>query len=172
MINLVEVFKESSLYDVLLNKMNFSDGSRNVVMFSNDVLKDDIFKFILSYFNYSNLYVMSGFNLKPYLNLVDNVYDMLKIELDCDITKGYLFEYYCNILDFCNFNVDFHMLSDLDKLKGMIIVSLLSDSRVLVFDDVYPNELMCRIDGLLDFIEGLGLFSNRVFIELKKQDTF
>lgn len=172
MINLIEVFKESSLCDVLVNNMDLSYGARNVIVFGNKELRNEIFEFILKRFRCSELYVMSGFNLSPYLNLVDNVYVKLMIDLSLNSRKNRLFEYYCNILEFENIGIDFHMLSDLDKLKSMIITSLLSNSKVLVFDSIYSFELMSSVYGLLDNINGCGLFSNRIFIELKEQVTF
>ena len=153
-------------------KLNFSIGSHNVILFEDDRLKINLIKLI---FNMSekNLrstpYVISGFNLKPYLNLFDNIYDKLSIDLDIESHHKLTLIQYCDIFDFKNFNSEFYLLNNFDKLKSIFIVSLFSRSKVILFENVYSLEVRTYVKFIMDLVEKFNLFSDRVFIEMKKQ---
>ncbi len=153
-------------------KLNFSIGSHNVILFEDDRLKINLIKLI---FNMSekNLrstpYVISGFNLKPYLNLFDNIYDKLSIDLDIKSHHKLTLIQYCDIFDFKNFNSEFYLLNNFDKLKSIFIVSLFSRSKVILFENVYSLEVRTYVKFIMDLVEKFNLFSDRVFIEMKKQ---
>ena len=153
-------------------KLNFSIGSHSVILFEDDRLKINLIKLI---FNMSekNLrstpYVISGFNLKPYLNLFDNIYDKLSIDLDIKSHHKLTLIQYCDIFDFKNFNSEFYLLNNFDKLKSIFIVSLFSRSKVILFENVYSLEVRTYVKFIMDLVEKFNLFSDRVFIEMKKQ---
>lgn len=153
-------------------KLNFSIGSHNVILFEDDRLKINLIKLIF-YMSEKNLrstpYVISGFNLKPYLNLFDNIYDKLSIDLDIKSHHKLTLIQYCDIFDFKNFNSEFYLLNNFDKLKSMFIVSLFSRSKVILFENVYSLEVRTYVKFIMDLVEKFNLFSDRVFIEMKKQ---
>ena len=153
-------------------KLNFSIGSHNVILFEDDRLKINLIKLIF-YMSEKNLrstpYVISDFNLKPYLNLFDNIYDKLSIDLDIKSHHKLTLIQYCDIFDFKNFNSEFYLLNNFDKLKSMFIVSLFSRSKVILFENVYSLEVRTYVKFIMDLVEKFNLFSDRVFIEMKKQ---
>lgn len=153
-------------------KLNFSIGSHNVILFEDDRLKINLIKLIF-YMSEKNLrstpYVISGFNLKPYLNLFDNIYDKLSIDLDIKSHHKLTLIQYCDIFDFKNFNSEFYLLNNFDKLKSIFIVSLFSRSKVILFENVYSLEVRTYVKFIMDLVEKFNLFSDRVFIEMKKQ---
>ena len=153
-------------------KLNFSIGSHNVILFEDDRLKINLIKLIF-YMSEKNLrstpYVISGFNLKPYLNLFDNIYDKLSIDLDIKSHHKLTLIQYCDIFDFKNFNSEFYLLNNFDKLKSIFIISLFSRSKVILFENVYSLEVRTYVKFIMDLVEKFNLFSDRVFIEMKKQ---
>ena len=153
-------------------KLNFSIGSHNVILFEDDRLKINLIKLIFNMCERnlrSTPYVISGFNLKPYLNLFDNIYDKLSIDLDIKSHHKLTLIQYCDIFDFKNFNSEFYLLNNFDKLKSMFIVSLFSRSKVILFENVYSLEVRTYVKFIMDLVEKFNLFSDRVFIEMKKQ---
>ncbi|AID44380.1 hypothetical protein SFBM_0435 [Candidatus Arthromitus sp. SFB-mouse-Japan] len=168
MIKVIEAFDDDFLEDYLLREIGFTAGFHNSILFYDYVVKDRLFKFILEYFNKNSIYIISGFNMKPYLNITENIYDILNIDLDMDSCNNSIFDMYCNILDFKMINRQFHFLTYMDKLKSMIITSLLSKNKVIVFDWTYSDDVIKCAEELMDKINTLGLFSDRVFIEFKK----
>lgn len=153
-------------------KLNFSIGSHNVILFEDDRLKINLIKLIFNMCEKnlrSTPYVISGFNLKPYLNLFDNIYDKLSIDLDIKSHHKLTLIQYCDIFDFKNFNSEFYLLNNFDKLKSMFIVSLFSRSKVILFENVYSLEVRTYVKFIMDLVEKFNLFSDRVFIEMKKQ---
>lgn len=171
MIKVIEVFDDDFLEDYLLREISFTIGDHNSILFHDYIVRDRLFKFILDYFNKNSIYIISGFNMKPYLNVVENVYDILNIDLDIDFHNNSIFEMYCSILDFKMINRQFHFLTYMDKLKSMIVVSLLSKSKVIVFDWTYSDDVMKCARKLMCEINALGLFSDRIFIEFKKKQV-
>lgn len=153
-------------------KLNFSIGSHNVILFEDDRLKINLIKLIFNMCERnlrSTPYVISGFNLKPYLNLFDNIYDKLSIDLDIKSHHKLTLIQYCDIFDFKNFNSEFYLLNNFDKLKSIFIVSLFSRSKVILFENVYSLEVRTYVKFIMDLVEKFNLFSDRVFIEMKKQ---
>lgn len=152
-------------------KLNFSIGSHNVILFEDDRLKINLIKLIFNMCERnlrSTPYVISGFNLKPYLNLFDNIYDKLSIDLNIKSHHKLTFIRYCEIFEFKNFNSEFYLLNNFDKLKSMFIVSLFSGNEVVLFDNAYSLEVGDYVEFILDLVKKFNLFSNRVFIEIKK----
>ena len=153
-------------------KLNFSIGSHNVILFEDDRLKINLIKLIFNMCERnlrSTPYVISGFNLKPYLNLFDNIYDKLSIDLDIKSHHKLTLIQYCDIFDFKNFNSEFYLLNNFDKLKSIFIISLFSRSKVILFENVYSLEVRTYVKFIMDLVEKFNLFSDRVFIEMKKQ---
>lgn len=152
-------------------RLDFSMGSRNIILFEDDRLKINLIKLIFNVCE-RNLrdtpYVISGFNLKPYLNLFDNIYDKLSIDLDIKSHYKLTLIRYCDIFNFKNFNSEFYLLNNFDKLKSMFIVSLFSDNEVILFDNDYSLEVGDYVEFILDLGKKFNLFSDKVFIEIKK----
>lgn len=169
MIKLIEVFDNNSLDNTLISELSFCLGVHNIILFYDSVIKNRLFKCILDCYNSVNIYIISGFNLKPYLNLIENVYDKLNIDLHMDLNYSMVFKKYCDLLEFNLFNIQFYFLSNLDKLKSMVIMAIMSNKKVIVFDTNYSKDLMKDVEFLLCKISKLDLFSDRVFIELKRQ---
>ncbi len=171
MIKLIKIFQEDSLYDILVNNLDLSDGSHNIISFDDLGLRGKICEVFLDYFGSIDIFIIGGFNLRPYLNLIDNIYSILNIDLSFNEKESLELENYCDILGFDKIYVDFYKLSSLDKLKSMIIVSLLSNRRIILFDSMYLSSFIDNIKSFLDKIDFSRLFNNRVFIEFKKQVT-
>lgn len=152
-------------------RLDFSMGSRNIILFEDDRLKINLIKLIFNMCE-RNLrgtpYVISGFNLKPYLNLFDNIYDKLSIDLDIKSHYKLTLIRYCDIFNFKNFNSEFYLLNNFDKLKSMFIVSLFSDNEVILFDNDYSLEVGDYVEFISDLGKKFNLFSDKVFIEIKK----
>lgn len=154
-------------------ELDFSKGSHNVILFkrnnNKNVLIEGIFEFCSNSLDL-NPYVISGFNLKPYLNLIDNIYYMFGVDLELDEVSRLEFEKYCNIFNFHLINKEFHFLSEIDKFKSMFIATLFSKSDIVLFDgicyEIKINKYMEEINKILDDHK---LYSNKIFIELKKQ---
>lgn len=152
-------------------KLDFYIGSHNVILFEDDRLKINFIKLIFNMCerNLKSIpYVVSGFNLKPYLNLFDNIYDKLSIDLDIKSHHKLTIIQYCDIFGFKNFNREFHLLNNFDRLKSMFIVSLFSSNEVVLFDNTYSLEIRDYVEFILDVVKKFNLFSDRVFIEIKK----
>lgn len=164
----IEVFENDFLEDYLLEEICFTDGSHNSILFHSSTVKNRLFKLILDYFNKDSVYVISGFNMKPYLNVVENIYDILNIDLDVDIYNNCIFENYCSVLGFKAIKLDFYFLTYMDKLKSMIIVALLSNRKIILFDWSYSENMVKCAKELMNNISTLNLFLDRVFIEFKK----
>ena len=56
----------------------------------------------------------------------------------------------------------------MDKLKSMIIVALLSNRKIILFDWSYSENMVKCAKELMNNISTLNLFLDRVFIEFKK----
>ncbi len=154
-------------------ELDFSRGSHNIILVKycscRNILLEGILGFCLRNLKL-NAYVMSGFNLKPYLNLVDNIYDVFGIDLDIDVLKRIEFKRYCDIFKFNSINYEFHFLSDSDKFKSMFIASLFSESSVILFDGVcYKIKINGYMEDIYRTLNEFELFSDKSFIELRKQ---
>lgn len=153
-------------------ELDFSKGSHNVILFKHDINKnvliEGIFDFCSSSLNV-NPYVISGFNLKPYLNLVDNIYDMFGLDLELDEVKNIEFKKYCDIFKFEFIDQEFHFLSEHDKFKSMFIATLFSKSDVILFDGIcYKIKINRYMEDIYKILDDFKLYSNKSFIEFKK----
>lgn len=166
MIKLTNVSGDSSSFN-----MNFYKGSYNLLVFRDENVRLNLIRSVLKICerNFSNIpYIISGFNLKPYLNLVDNIYSSFGIDLHRQKDKRLIFNNYCRIFDLQNYNVRFSLLSNIDKLKSMFIVSLFSDNEVVLFDNSYSPSVARHTEYIIDLIRRFKLFSDNVFIEIRK----
>lgn len=157
-------------YSSRLN-INFCKGSYNLVVFRDENVRLSLIRSVFGICERNSLsvpYVISGFNLKPYLNLVDNIYSLFGIDLYKDLDRRLTFNNYCRVFDFKNHNVKFSLLSSIDKLKSMFIASLFSDRSVILFDNCYSCDVSRHTQSIIDLIERFKLFCNYVFIEIRK----
>lgn len=153
-------------------KLDFSKGSYNVILVKycscRNILLKEILRFSLGNLK-MNTYVMSGFNLKPYLNLTDNIYDVFGIDLELDVLKKFEFQKYCDIFKFNSTDYEFHFLSEHDKFKSMFITALFSESNVILFDGVcYKIKINGYMEDIYKTLNDFELFSDKSFIELRK----
>ena len=148
----------------------FDVGTYGVVLIESDNIGNNFLNIIFEHYerNLGGVYLISGFNLKPYLNLYDNVYDMLGIDLDIELENRSIFEYYCTIFEFNSFKNEFHFLSDFDKLKSMFLVALLSSYRVFLFYNFYSIDIDYYTKFIFDKIKQFNLINNKILIEIKK----
>ena len=144
---------------------DFPIGIHNQLLVEGSKINALLIKLLKS-FN-SSYYVISGFNLKPYLTLSENIYDMLGIDLEIERQNKLIFRDYCNVFDFDKFDKNFHLLSRFDKLKSMFIVSLFSNRKIIVFSNTYSEKFKNYIDYIFEVISKMNLFSDRIFIEIK-----
>lgn len=144
---------------------DFPIGIHNQVLVEGSKINALLIKLLKS-FN-SSYYVISGFNLKPYLTLSENIYDMLGIDLEIERQNKLIFKDYCKVFDFDKFDKNFHLLSRFDKLKSMFIVSLFSNRKIIVFSNTYSEKFKNYIDYIFEVISKMNLFSDRIFIEIK-----
>lgn len=80
------------------------------------------------------------------------------------------FKWYCKIFNFNNYDLEFHLLGNFDKLKSMFIVSLYNNkSNIVLFDNSYSFDVLEYVEFILNVFNKFNLCSNKIFIEIKKQ---
>lgn len=167
MIKLIRVLDDNFKF-----KLDFSEGSYNLILFNDLSIRLNLINFVcrLCQENLeSKPYFISDFNLKPYLNLSENIYDKFGIDIERDYQKRIKFKQYCRLLNFKKLNTNFDLLSNFNKLKSIFIVSLFSGNKVILFDDIYSLEFRGYIIYILRLIDKFNLFSDKIFILIKKQ---
>lgn len=167
MVKLIRVFDDNFKF-----KLDFSTVSYNLILFNDEMIRFNLINFVCDLCKenfYSTPYFISDFNLKPYLNLSENIYDKFGIDVEMDSQKKLKFNKYCKLLNFKKLNIDFDLLSNFNKLKSIFIVALFSKNKVILFNNMYSSEFGVYINYILKLIYKFNLFSDRVFILIKKQ---
>lgn len=167
MVKLIRVFNDNFRF-----KLDFYKGSYNLILFSDENIRFNLINYVyrLCQENYYNkLYFISGFNLKPYLNLSENIYDKFGIDMEIDFQKRAKLKHYCKLLNFKKLNSNFDLLSNLNKLKSVFIVALFSKNKIILFNNIYSSEFGRYVNYILRLISKFNLFSDKVFILIKKQ---
>ncbi len=168
MIKFIDILDGSFEFD-----LNFDNGSYNLITFKDENLRFKLIRSVLEMCKNDfeiYPYVISGFNLKPYLDTKDNIYSSFGIDLREKCDEVLLFENYCSVFGFTNHDVDFDLLSRFDKLRSMFMVALFTDSRVILFDNCYSEDFRCCANRIVDLVRSHSLFSQGVFIEIRKED--
>lgn len=171
MVKLIEVLDNDFLVKYFDLKLDFSCGAYNKILLKDSELKFNLIRLIYGKCkeNFNKLpYVISGFNLKPYLNLIENLYDIFGIDVYEESKLNEIFKWYCNVFDFQNYNIEFHFLNNFDKLKSMFIVSLYSNNDVILFDGLYSFEVSEYLEYIFKVLKKFDLYSSKIFIEIIK----
>ena len=172
MTKLIKILDNDFLDKCIDLKLDFSGGAYNKVLIENGDLKFKVIKLIYKICMEEQKkipYVISGFTLKPYLNLVDNLYDVLNIDLGIESKSNDTFKWYCELFNFENYNLEFSSLSNFEKLISMFIVSLYYKNDVILFDSIYSFDITEYMEFILKVIKEHNLYKEKVFIEIKKQ---
>lgn len=171
MTNLIRVLDNNNL-DF---KLNFSDGYCNLILFDDENARMSIIKYVYNMCEineFNSPYFISGFDLKPYLNLSENIYEKFGIDLDVELKERIRFSYYCQILNFKWVNINFSLLSNINKLKSVFISSFFSVSKIILFDEFHYFKFEKYVNFILYLINKFNLFSDKVFVRIKKQVFF